>query len=263
MSAVSAAAPFAGVAVRAAAPGRRATPCCSPRRSASDKFARTHRPQQAVRPPSRSANADNDTRRADPRGPRRAFRDADAPPCPRRPDPDFSLLSLRRSPPPQQAPPRHGREVKSPSSARTARRLWWSARGPVHPRRRHRRGPRVLHTCCGGICGACIAKCVEGLSGIDHRDITDLAFTLDEEEQAAALLPHVYPVGDITLETRRLGDARGGVEGRHGGDRWTRTHQADGRRAQGTLISRALPGGLGAESERRTKPARVPRCMNT
>ena len=77
-------------------------------------------------------------------------------------------------------------------------------------------GLELPFTCRGGICGACIAKCVEGPSGIDHRDITDLEFTLDEEEQAdgLALLCMCYPVGDITLETQsdwgmRVGEWKG------------------------------------------------------
>ena len=48
-----------------------------------------------------------------------------------------------------------------------------------------------------------VARCTQA-SGIDHRDITDLEFTLDEDEQAdgLALLCMCHLVGDITLETQ-------------------------------------------------------------
>lgn len=77
-------------------------------------------------------------------------------------------------------------------------------------------GLELPYTCRGGICGACVARCTQGPSGIDHRDITDLEFTLDEDEQAdgLALLCMCYPVGDITLETQsdwgmRVGEWKG------------------------------------------------------
>ncbi len=77
-------------------------------------------------------------------------------------------------------------------------------------------GLELPYTCRGGICGACVARCVQGPSGIDHRDITDLEFTLDEDEQAdgLALLCMCYPTGDITLETQsdwgmRVGEWKG------------------------------------------------------
>ena len=84
-------------------------------------------------------------------------------------------------------------------------------------------GLELPFTCRGGICGACVAKCVEG--SVDHRDIADLEFTLDEEEQAEgmALICMAYPVGDIKLETQSdwglsLGreDAGGGWKGATG-----------------------------------------------
>ena len=77
-------------------------------------------------------------------------------------------------------------------------------------------GLELPFTCRGGICGACIAKCTSGPSGIDHRDIADLDFTLDDDEQAEglALICMAYPVGDITLETQsdwgmRVGEWKG------------------------------------------------------
>jgi 2Fe-2S type ferredoxin len=77
-------------------------------------------------------------------------------------------------------------------------------------------GLELPFTCRGGICGACVARCTQGPAGIDHRDITDLEFTLDEDEQAdgLALLCMCYPVGDITLETQsdwgmRVGEWKG------------------------------------------------------
>jgi 2Fe-2S type ferredoxin len=85
-------------------------------------------------------------------------------------------------------------------------------------------GLELPYTCRGGICGACVARCTQGPAGIDHRDITDLEFTLDEDEQAdgLALLCMCYPVGDITLETQsdwgmRVGEwkgAKGEISGR-------------------------------------------------
>ena len=70
-------------------------------------------------------------------------------------------------------------------------------------------GLELPYTCRGGICGACVARCAQGPSGIDHRDITDLEFTLDEDEQAdgLALLCMCYPVGDITPYEQDLLDA--------------------------------------------------------
>ena len=66
-------------------------------------------------------------------------------------------------------------------------------------------GLELPFTCRGGICGACIAKCTTGPSGVDHRDISDLEFTLDEDEQAEGLtlICMAYPVGNITMETQR------------------------------------------------------------
>ena len=40
-------------------------------------------------------------------------------------------------------------------------------------------------TCRGGICGACVARVVKGTA--DQSDIDDLAFTVNEEEQAAGM----------------------------------------------------------------------------
>lgn len=57
-------------------------------------------------------------------------------------------------------------------------------------------------TCRGGICGACVARKVEG--SIDMSDIVDLDFTLNEEEQAQGmvLLCMARATSDITLETQ-------------------------------------------------------------
>ena len=94
-------------------------------------------------------------------------------------------------------------------------------------------GLELPYTCRGGICGACIAKCVEGPSKIDHRDIADLEFTLDEDEQAEglALLCMCYPVGDITLETQsdwgmRVGEWKGAT-GEIGGREPTKLMDGD------------------------------------
>lgn len=77
-------------------------------------------------------------------------------------------------------------------------------------------GLELPYTCRGGICGACVARCVQGPGGVDHRDISDLEFTLDGDEQkeGLALLCMSYPVGDITLETQsdwgmRVGEWKG------------------------------------------------------
>jgi len=65
-------------------------------------------------------------------------------------------------------------------------------------------GLEIPFTCRGGICGACVARCVEGPSGVDQSDITDIDFTLDEDEQAQGmvLLCMARPVGDISIETQ-------------------------------------------------------------
>eukprot|EP00199_Chlamydomonas_sp_CCMP681_P003673 CAMPEP_0119102322 /NCGR_PEP_ID=MMETSP1180-20130426/1101_1 /TAXON_ID=3052 ORGANISM="Chlamydomonas cf sp, Strain CCMP681" /NCGR_SAMPLE_ID=MMETSP1180 /ASSEMBLY_ACC=CAM_ASM_000741 /LENGTH=178 /DNA_ID=CAMNT_0007086579 /DNA_START=39 /DNA_END=575 /DNA_ORIENTATION=- len=57
-------------------------------------------------------------------------------------------------------------------------------------------------TCRGGICGACVARVVTGT--IDHSDIPDLSFTLEEEEQAKgmALLCMTRPTSDMDIETQ-------------------------------------------------------------
>ena len=69
-------------------------------------------------------------------------------------------------------------------------------------------------TCRGGICGACVAKCTKG--EIDQTDITDLAFTLDEDEQreGLVLLCMARPVSDCEIETQsdwgmRVGEWKG------------------------------------------------------
>ena len=41
-------------------------------------------------------------------------------------------------------------------------------------------GLELPYPCRGGIFGECIATCVEGPSGIDPRDFSDLELTLDE-----------------------------------------------------------------------------------
>ena len=222
-----------------------------------------------MRPPSRSANADDDTRRAG-FAAARVARSATRTLLRVRADPTLTYVSL-----PSLSVALPLRSKLGPGTGESVKITFLGANGQEAvvecPEDQYildaaiDAGLELPYTCRGGICGACIAKCVEGPSGIDHRDITDLEFTLDEEEQAdgLALLCMCYPVGDITLETQSDWGMRVGSGRAPRGDRWTRTHQADGRRAQGTLISRALPGGLGAESERRTKPARVPRCMNT
>lgn len=57
-------------------------------------------------------------------------------------------------------------------------------------------------TCRGGICGACVARVASGK--IDASDIADLAFTVDEEEQAQgmALLCMTRACSDLTVETQ-------------------------------------------------------------
>ena len=74
---------------------------------------------------------------------------------------------------------------------------------------------------------------MEGPSKIDHRDIADLEFTLDEDEQAEglALLCMCYPVGDITLETQsdwgmRVGEWKGAT-GEIGGREPTKLMDGD------------------------------------
>lgn len=105
MSAVSAAASFAGVAVRAAAPGRRANDRAARLVvSASDKFARTSIDlSKRCVPRLGTRTADDDTRRTGISATRDArARDADAPPCPRA-DPTLTPslpLSPSLSPPP-------------------------------------------------------------------------------------------------------------------------------------------------------------------
>ena len=106
-------------------------------------------------------------------------------------------------------------------------------RGPVHPRRRHRRRAGAPTRAAAASRGACIAKCVEGPSKIDHRDVADLEFTLDEDEQAEglALLCMCYPVGDITLETQsdwgmRVGEWKGAT-GEIGGREPTKLMDGD------------------------------------
>ena len=61
---------------------------------------------------------------------------------------------------------------------------------------------------------ACVAKCVSG--DTDQSDITDLEFTLDEDEQkeGLTLLCMAYPVGDVVIETQsdwgmRVGEWKG------------------------------------------------------
>ena len=75
-------------------------------------------------------------------------------------------------------------------------------------------GLELPFTCRGGICGACVAKCVSGAT--DQSDITDLEFTLDEDEQkeGLTLLCMAYPVGDCVIETQsdwgmRVGEWKG------------------------------------------------------
>jgi len=75
-------------------------------------------------------------------------------------------------------------------------------------------GLELPFTCRGGICGACVAKCVSGAT--DQSDITDLDFTLDEDEQkeGLTLLCMAYPVGDVAIETQsdwgmRVGEWKG------------------------------------------------------
>ena len=59
-----------------------------------------------------------------------------------------------------------------------------------------------------------MAKCVSG--DTDQSDITDLEFTLDEDEQkeGLTLLCMAYPVGDVVIETQsdwgmRVGEWKG------------------------------------------------------
>jgi|TARA_X000000368_G_C22927752_1_gene666096 hypothetical protein len=59
-----------------------------------------------------------------------------------------------------------------------------------------------------------VAKCVSGAT--DQSDITDLDFTLDEDEQkeGLTLLCMAYPVGDVAIETQsdwgmRVGEWKG------------------------------------------------------
>jgi len=63
-------------------------------------------------------------------------------------------------------------------------------------------GLEIPFTCRGGICGACVAKCVRGTT--DQSDITDLEFTLSEEEIAdgMTLLCMARAVGDVEIETQ-------------------------------------------------------------
>ena len=63
-------------------------------------------------------------------------------------------------------------------------------------------GIEIPFTCRGGICGACVARCAKGT--IDQSDITDLEFTLSEEEieQGMVLLCMARPVGDVEIETQ-------------------------------------------------------------
>ena len=75
-------------------------------------------------------------------------------------------------------------------------------------------GLELPFTCRGGICGACVAKCVKGET--DQSDITDLEFTLDEDEvkEGLTLLCMARPVGDVTIETQsdwgmRIGEWKG------------------------------------------------------
>ena len=78
-----------------------------------------------------------------------------------------------------------------------------------------------------------MAKCVSGAT--DQSDITDLDFTLDEDEQkeGLTLLCMAYPVGDVAIETQsdwgmRVGEWKGAT----GGDFRTRTDEVDGRRSE-------------------------------
>ena len=63
-------------------------------------------------------------------------------------------------------------------------------------------GIEIPFTCRGGICGACVARCAKG--AIDQSDITDLEFTLseDEIEQGMVLLCMARPIGDVEIETQ-------------------------------------------------------------
>jgi 2Fe-2S type ferredoxin len=57
-------------------------------------------------------------------------------------------------------------------------------------------------TCRGGICGACVARVVEGT--VDASDITDLEFTVSQEEQAdgMALICMTRATSDLKIETQ-------------------------------------------------------------
>jgi 2Fe-2S type ferredoxin len=63
-------------------------------------------------------------------------------------------------------------------------------------------GIEIPFTCRGGICGACVARVAKG--AVDQSDITDLEFTLSEDEIEAgmALLCMARPVGDVEIETQ-------------------------------------------------------------
>lgn len=63
-------------------------------------------------------------------------------------------------------------------------------------------GIEIPFTCRGGICGACVARCVSG--EVDQSDITDLEFTLSEEElkNGMVLLCMARPVGNVEIETQ-------------------------------------------------------------
>lgn len=63
-------------------------------------------------------------------------------------------------------------------------------------------GIEIPFTCRGGICGACVARCAKG--EVDQSDITDLEFTLSEEElqNGMVLLCMARPVGNVEIETQ-------------------------------------------------------------
>jgi len=63
-------------------------------------------------------------------------------------------------------------------------------------------GIEIPFTCRGGICGACVARVSKG--SVDQSDITDLEFTLGEDEIARgmALLCMARPLGACEIETQ-------------------------------------------------------------
>ena len=63
-------------------------------------------------------------------------------------------------------------------------------------------GLEIPFTCRGGICGACVARCARGET--DQSDITDLEFTLSEEEIAdgMTLLCMARARGYVEIETQ-------------------------------------------------------------